>query len=216
MKGVPGPFTPGVVCVTTDAMPSEMLGHRKRLRVVEAASGHLDGVTLIEGKGQRSAAGGAEPVFGDVGACVERGLAGDPGQLGLFDHRQGREHVADRLLTHAAVANRTFGGGAEFVANRTTLASTGNWGHAIISSDQRLFLNGCLMWHTSWNIIRGRLVRLPTLPQRKVRLFRNDPNRLIIEPIPKQGLAALLESWAPMDDTFPEIEDLPSASRDIF
>jgi antitoxin VapB len=79
----------------------------------------------------------------------------------------------------------------------------------------------------------------PSLPQRKVRLFRNnrnqairipvefelpgteaiirrDGNRLIIEPVAKQGLAALLDSWTPMEDIFPEIEDLPPAPRDIF
>lgn len=79
----------------------------------------------------------------------------------------------------------------------------------------------------------------PLLPQRKVRLFRNnrnqairipvefelpgteaiirrDGNRLIIEPVPKQGLAALLESWEPLDETFPEVEDLPPVPQDIF
>ena len=79
----------------------------------------------------------------------------------------------------------------------------------------------------------------PPLPQRKVRLFRNnrnqairipvefelpgteaiirrDGNRLIIEPVPKLGLAALLESWEPLDETFPEVEDLPHVPRDVF
>ena len=79
----------------------------------------------------------------------------------------------------------------------------------------------------------------PPRPQRRVRLFRNnrnqairipvefelpgseaiirrDGNRLIIEPVPKQGLAALLESWEPLDETFPEVEDLPHVPRDVF
>jgi antitoxin VapB len=47
-------------------------------------------------------------------------------------------------------------------------------------------------------------------------IIRRDGNRLIIEPVPKQGLAALLDSWAPMDETFPEIEDLPPVPQDIF
>lgn len=87
---------------------------------------------------------------------------------------------------------------------------------------------------------RGDKIMLsPLLPQRKVRLFRNnrnqairipvefelpgteaiirrDGNRLIIEPVPKQGLAALLESWEPLDETFPEVEDLPPVPQDIF
>jgi antitoxin VapB len=75
---------------------------------------------------------------------------------------------------------------------------------------------------------------LPTssFPQRKIRLFRinrnqtiqipiefelsgteavihRQGNRLIIEPVPKQGLATLLDSWTPLEDVFPDIEDLP-------
>ncbi len=78
-----------------------------------------------------------------------------------------------------------------------------------------------------------------TIPPRQVRLFRNNRNqairipvefelpgdeamisrdgdRLIIEPVRKKGLAALLDSWAPLDEAFPEIDDPPPVPRDIF
>lgn len=77
------------------------------------------------------------------------------------------------------------------------------------------------------------------LPPRQVRLFRNNRNqairipvefelpgseatisrdgdRLIIAPIRKKGLAALLDSWEPLDEEFPEINDVVLAPEDIF
>jgi len=77
------------------------------------------------------------------------------------------------------------------------------------------------------------------LPPRQVRLFRNnrnqairipvefelpgseatisrDGNRLIIEPVCKKGLAVLLDSWEPLDEEFPEIDDPALAPKDIF
>jgi antitoxin VapB len=58
---------------------------------------------------------------------------------------------------------------------------------------------------------RNQAVRIPRefeLPGREA-LMRKDGSRLIIEPAPKKSLAALLASWEPIDDEFPEIEDPP-------
>lgn len=75
--------------------------------------------------------------------------------------------------------------------------------------------------------------------QRHVRLFRNgrnqalripkefemegneaiihkEGNRLIIEPVKKAGLLALLASWEPLADNLPEIEDPTIEPEDIF
>ena len=38
----------------------------------------------------------------------------------------------------------------------------------------------------------------------------------IIEPVRKKGLAALLDSWEPLNAELPEIDDLPPAPKDIF
>ena len=80
----------------------------------------------------------------------------------------------------------------------------------------------------------------PSVPtSRRVRLFRNNRNqavripvefelpgneaiisregeRLIIEPVRKKGLAALLDSWEPLDEEFPEIDDPPPAPGAVF
>jgi antitoxin VapB len=79
----------------------------------------------------------------------------------------------------------------------------------------------------------------PTPAPRHVRLFRNNRNqairvpkefelpgteaiisrdgdRLIIEPVRRKGLAALLDSWEPLTEEFPEIADPPPAPKDIF
>lgn len=73
---------------------------------------------------------------------------------------------------------------------------------------------------------------------RQVQLFRNNRNqaiqipvefelpgseaiitcngdRLIIEPMRKKGLAVLLDSWEPLDEQFPEINDPPPAVKDV-
>ena len=77
------------------------------------------------------------------------------------------------------------------------------------------------------------------LPPRQVRLFRNNRNqairipvefelpgseatisrdgdRLIIEPVRRKGLVALLDSWEPFDEEFPEIDDPVLVPKDIF
>ncbi len=47
-------------------------------------------------------------------------------------------------------------------------------------------------------------------------VISRDGDRLIIEPVRKKGLAALLDSWEPLSEDFPEIDDPPPAPKDIF
>lgn len=84
-----------------------------------------------------------------------------------------------------------------------------------------------------------QLPHQPAPTSRRVRLFRNNRNqairipvefelpgteavihregdRLVIEPVRRKGLAALLDSWEPMTETFPEIADPPPAPKDVF
>jgi antitoxin VapB len=72
----------------------------------------------------------------------------------------------------------------------------------------RLFRNG-----------RNQAVRIPRefeLPGDEVLLYK-DGERLIVEPVKKKmGLLELLASWEPLDEEFPEIEDPPVKSEDIF
>ena len=46
-------------------------------------------------------------------------------------------------------------------------------------------------------------------------VIRKEGGRLIIEPVIKTGLAALLASWKPLDEDFPEIDDSPAEPEDI-
>ncbi|RUU00410.1 antitoxin [Mesorhizobium sp. USDA-HM6] len=70
---------------------------------------------------------------------------------------------------------------------------------------------------------RSQAVRIPVefeLPGEKV-LISREGDRLIIEPVRKIGLTALLAQWAresPLEpeDDFPEIDDAPVKSEDIF
>jgi Virulence-associated protein and related proteins len=83
-------------------------------------------------------------------------------------------------------------------------------------------------------------MRLPAVPRpREARLFRNnrsqavripvefelpgdtvlisrDGDRLIIEPVRRKGLLALLASWNPIDDDLPDVEDTPVVPKDVF
>jgi antitoxin VapB len=62
----------------------------------------------------------------------------------------------------------------------------------------RLFRNG-----------RNQAVRIPAafeLPGNEAIMHR-DGDRLVIEPVRKRGLVALLRSMKPLDDAFPEISD---------
>jgi antitoxin VapB len=71
----------------------------------------------------------------------------------------------------------------------------------------RLFRNG-----------RNQAVRIPVefeLPGDEA-LMRRDGDRLVIEPLAKRGLSALLASLEPLDEAFPEIVDpLPASERDL-
>jgi antitoxin VapB len=62
----------------------------------------------------------------------------------------------------------------------------------------RLFRNG-----------RNQAVRIPVefeLPGDEAVIHR-DGDRLVIEPVRKRGLIALLKSMKPLDEKFPDIED---------
>jgi antitoxin VapB len=62
----------------------------------------------------------------------------------------------------------------------------------------RLFRNG-----------RNQAVRIPVefeLPGREAVMHR-DGDRLVIEPVRKRGLLALLKSWGPLEESLPEIDD---------
>lgn len=71
----------------------------------------------------------------------------------------------------------------------------------------RLFRNG-----------RNQAVRIPVefeLPGDEA-LIHRDGERLIIEPVRKRGLAALLASMQPIDEEFPEIGDPVPLPERIF
>jgi antitoxin VapB len=71
----------------------------------------------------------------------------------------------------------------------------------------RLFRNG-----------RNQAVRIPVefeLPGDEAIMHR-DGDRLIIEPIRKSGLIALLDTLEPLAEDFPTIDDKPSTPEDIF
>jgi len=65
---------------------------------------------------------------------------------------------------------------------------------------------------------RNQAIRIPVefeLPGSEA-IIRRDGDRLVIEPVRRKGLAALLDSWTPLADEFPEIADPPPAPEDIF
>ena len=48
-------------------------------------------------------------------------------------------------------------------------------------------------------------------------IIRKEGERLIVEPVPpRKQLLALLASWEPLDEEFPEVADLPPAPEDVF
>jgi antitoxin VapB len=70
----------------------------------------------------------------------------------------------------------------------------------------RLFRNG-----------RNQAVRIPVefeLPGDEAIMHR-DGDRLVIEPVRKRGLVALLKSMKPLEDDFPEIDDAVPPQEDI-
>jgi antitoxin VapB len=70
----------------------------------------------------------------------------------------------------------------------------------IMERHVKLFKNG-----------RNQAVRIPRefeLPGEDA-IIRKEGDKLIIEPAPKRSLVALLDRLEPLDEDFPEIEDLP-------
>lgn len=71
----------------------------------------------------------------------------------------------------------------------------------------RLFRNG-----------RNQALRIPRdleLPGREA-VLRKEGDRLIVEPVNRPSLLALLASWEPLDEDFPKIDDLePLAEVDL-
>jgi len=47
-------------------------------------------------------------------------------------------------------------------------------------------------------------------------IIRKDGNRLIIEPVKKTGLLALLATWKPLAEDFPNIDDPHIKAEEIF
>jgi antitoxin VapB len=76
----------------------------------------------------------------------------------------------------------------------------------IMERHVKLFKNG-----------RNQAVRIPRefeLPGEDA-IIRKEGNKLIIEPAPKRSLVALLDRLEPLDEDFPEIEDLPPGPVDL-
>lgn len=70
----------------------------------------------------------------------------------------------------------------------------------------RLFRNG-----------RNQAVRIPVefeLPGNEATMHR-DGDRLVIEPLRKRGLVALLKTMKPLEEDFPEIDDPVSAPENV-
>lgn len=71
----------------------------------------------------------------------------------------------------------------------------------------RLFRNG-----------RNQAVRIPVefeLPGDEAVIHR-DGDRLVIEPVRKRGLLALLKAMKPLDEEFPEIDDPTPKAENVF
>lgn len=63
----------------------------------------------------------------------------------------------------------------------------------------RLFRNG-----------RNQAIRIPRdleLPGSEV-LLRKEGSRLIVEPMPRKSLLEVLATWGPLDEEFPDVDDL--------
>jgi len=59
---------------------------------------------------------------------------------------------------------------------------------------------------------RNQAVRIPRefeLPGDDA-VMRKEGDRLVIEPAPPTSLLALLATWGPLDEVFPDIKDLPA------
>ena len=65
---------------------------------------------------------------------------------------------------------------------------------------------------------RNQAVRIPVefeLPGDEAIMHR-DGDRLVIEPVRKRGLIALLETMKPLEERFPEIDDPVPAPENVF
>lgn len=65
---------------------------------------------------------------------------------------------------------------------------------------------------------RNQAIRIPVefeLPGSEAIISR-DGDRLIVEPVRRRGLAALLDRWQPLAEEFPDIDDPPPAAKDVF
>ncbi len=63
----------------------------------------------------------------------------------------------------------------------------------------RLFRNGT-----------NQAIRIPRdleLPGQEA-ILRKEGNRLVVEPMPRRSLLELVSSWEPLNEDFPEIDDL--------
>ena len=64
---------------------------------------------------------------------------------------------------------------------------------------------------------RNQAVRIPRefeLPGEDA-VIRKEGDRLVIQPAPPTSLLALLATWGPLEDEFPDIEDLPLDDVDL-
>jgi antitoxin VapB len=64
---------------------------------------------------------------------------------------------------------------------------------------------------------RNQAVRIPVefeLPGDRA-IIRKEGDRLIIEPVRKAGLLGLLAQWGPLDEEFPDIDDMPAPAEDV-
>jgi antitoxin VapB len=65
---------------------------------------------------------------------------------------------------------------------------------------------------------RNQAVRIPVefeMPGDEA-LMHRDGDRLVIEPVRKRGLIALLKTMKPLDEDFPEIDDPVSKPENVF
>jgi antitoxin VapB len=64
---------------------------------------------------------------------------------------------------------------------------------------------------------RSQAVRIPRefeLPGKDA-VMRKEGERLIIEPLPRKSVLALVATWEPTDERLPDIEDLPPDPVDL-
>lgn len=64
---------------------------------------------------------------------------------------------------------------------------------------------------------RNQAVRIPVefeLPGNEAIMHR-DGDRLVIEPVRKRGLIALLQTMKPLDEEFPAIDDAPTTPEQV-